>query len=279
MDREEFIQYCSLYALGALEGEELRAFEAYLRNASPEERTLFSELTATASLLPLTLEQQTPPAHVKEQLMRKVALSSRAHEAVRRRIEDLVQSPSVRKASWVPWGIAAALAMTAVFALFVFQILRTLDRQNTELAALRQEKVQLQTRLVALEDELTRKEEQLRVLSAKEIHISIMSGSAVNPVGYGKIIWDPERRSAILHVANLPVVPEDKDYQLWIIKDQKKISAGVFAVRDTAANFFKIDSLAVINPKEIAAFAVTLEPKGGAPQPTGDIYMVGTPRM
>ncbi len=277
MDREEFIQYCSLYALGALEGEDLRRFETYMRDASPEEQRLLGELTGTASLLPLTLERKAPPARLKEQLLKKIAFSARAHEAVRRRAEE--RPPVMRKQSWVPWGIAAAVAMAAVFALFVLQILRVVDRQNTELSALREEKAQLQTRLVALEDELTRKEEQLRVLSAKEIHISLMSGSAVNPVAYGKIIWDPDRRSAILHVSNLPAVPETKDYQLWIIQERKKISAGVFAVHDTAASFFRIDSLAVTNPKEIAAFAVTLEPKGGMPQPTGEIYMVGTPRL
>ncbi len=277
MDREEFIQYCSLYALGALEGEDLRRFEAYIRHASTEEQRLLGELTGTASLLPLTLERKAPPARLKEQLLEKIALSARAHEAVRRRAEE--RPPDIRKQSWVPWGIAAAVAMAAVFALFVLQILRIVDRQNTELSTLREEKAQLQTRLVALEAELTRKEEQLRVLSAKEIHISLMSGSAVNPVAYGKIIWDPDRRSAILHVSNLPAVPETKDYQLWIIQEKKKISAGVFAVRDTAANFFRIDSLAVTNPKEIAAFAVTLEPKGGMPQPTGEIYLVGTPRL
>ncbi len=265
--------------MGALTGDELREFEAYLRRASAEERLLLGELAATASLLPLTLEQKTPPADVKEQLLKKIALSARAHDAVRRRMEELTQPRPVRKPSWVPWGIAAALAMAAVFALFVLQLLRMIDRQNTELTSLREEKAQLHTRLVALEDELTKKQEQLRVLSAKEIHISMMRGSEVNPVGYGKIIWDPDRRSAILQVSNLPAVPEGKDYQLWIIKDQKKISAGVFAVRDTAANFFKIDSLAVTNPREIGAFAVTLEPKGGMPQPTGDIYMVGTPRL
>ncbi len=106
-----------------------------------------------------------------------------------------------------------------------------------------------------------------------------MDGLKVNPVGYGKIIWDPEKRSAILQVSNLPAVPSDKDYQLWVIKDKKPISVGVFAVNDTMSNFFKIENLAVTNPKEIAAFAVTLEPKGGMPQPTGDMYMMGAPRL
>ncbi|MER3523426.1 MAG: hypothetical protein C4326_04995 [Ignavibacteria bacterium] len=279
MNREEFIERCSLYALGALEEDERRMFEAYLDRASDEERSLLSELMATTTLLPLTLERRNPPPQVKEELLQKIALTARARAAVfRRDAEARAQAPP-RKPSWVPWGIAAALAMAAVFSLFMLNVLRTLDRQNDELIALRQENTRLQTRLVALEDELTRKEEQLRVLSAKELHISIMSGLQVNPVAYGKIIWDAEKGTAILHVSNLPPVPQDKDYQLWIVKGGQKISAGVFAVRDTAANFFRIDNLAVTNPKEIGAFAVTLEPKGGMPQPTGEMYMLGTPRL
>jgi anti-sigma-K factor RskA len=77
----------------------------------------------------------------------------------------------------------------------------------------------------------------------------------------------------------MPAVPTDKDYQLWVIKDNKPISAGVFAVNDTKSNFFKIENLAVTNPKEIGAFAVTLEPKGGMPSPTGDMYMMGSPKL
>lgn len=106
-----------------------------------------------------------------------------------------------------------------------------------------------------------------------------MNGLAVQPVAYGKIIWDREKGSAILHVSHLPPVPSDKDYQLWIVKGDQKISAGVFAVTDTSSAFFRIDRLAVTNPKEIAAFAVTLEPKGGMPQPTGEMYMLGTPLL
>jgi anti-sigma-K factor RskA len=279
LDREEFIQLSSEYALGALEGDELRKFEAYLKTASKQELEILSELTSTASLIPLALERSTPSPAVKQSLMQKINLSSRAHEAVRQRTEILTQHAPARTRNWIPWGIAASLAMVAVFSLFVIKLMGTIETQNKQLVAVEQEKQELQTRLVSLRDELTRKNEQLKVLSAKQIHISIMDGLTVNPVGYGKIIWDPEKGAAILQVSNLPAVPSNKDYQIWVIKDKKPISAGVFAVNDTMSNFFKIESLAVTNPKEIAAFAVTLEPKGGMPQPTGDMYMIGSPRL
>jgi anti-sigma-K factor RskA len=106
-----------------------------------------------------------------------------------------------------------------------------------------------------------------------------MNGLKADPVGFGKIIWDPEKRSAILQVSRLPAVPHDRDYQLWVIKGKTPISAGVFSVSDTTSNFFRIDGLAVTDPREISAFAVTLEPKGGLPAPSGEMYLSGSPGL
>ncbi len=278
MEREEFNQLCPAYALGSLAGDELDAFQEYLGTATSEERMILAELVATASLLPVALEKTIPPPSVKQRLMQKINLSVRAQEAVRQRIYSAEQLSRPTR-SWVPWGIAASLAMIGVFSFFVFQLMGTIERQNEKIVRVEREKTEIAIRLVALRDELSRKDEQLKVLSAKQIHITIMDGMEVNPVGYGKIIWDPEKRIAILQVSHLPAVPSDKDYQLWVIKDKKPISAGVFAVNDTSANFFKIQNMAVTDPKEIAAFAVTLEPKGGMPQPTGDMYIMGSPKL
>jgi anti-sigma-K factor RskA len=279
VDREQFKQLSSEYALGALEGEELSTFETYLASASKQELEILAELSSTASLIPLALERKTPLPHVKQQLMQKISLSQRAHDAVQQRTETLVQQAPAPSRNWIPWGVAASLAMVAVFSMFVLKLMGTIEDQNKKLMAVETERGEMQARLIALRDELTRKDEQLKVLSAKHIHVLVMDGLKANPVGYGKIIWDPEKKTAILQVANMPAVPSDKDYQLWVIKDKKPISAGVFAVNDTQSNFFKIENLAAVDPKEINAFAVTLEPKGGVPQPTGEMYMMGAPKL
>lgn len=109
------------------------------------------------------------------------------------------------------------------------------------------------------------------------MNLILMAGLDVNPDGYGKIIWDPENDRALLQVANLPKPPEDKDYQLWLIKDdQSPISAGVFSFAQPSTDlFFKIDQLNQ-DPSELSnTFAVTMESKGGVPQPTGDMYLAG----
>ena len=280
MTKEESIDLCAAYALEALESEELRRFEEYLRTAGPEEIRQLQEFVSVASMLPLVLERKAPPSHVKEDLIRKIQLSAHAQESAERRTESFIGVQPVPRRNLLWIGVAAvAIVMVIGFSIFVSRLMGTIEYQNQQLVASNKSAQELQKRLVALKDELTQKEELLRVLSSKRIEITVMNGLQVNPVGYGKIIWDPEKRTAILQVSNLPAVPSNKDYQLWVIKDKKPISAGVFAVADTSASFFKIENLAVTNPKEIAAFAITLEPKGGVPAPTGDMYMAGSPKL
>jgi hypothetical protein len=279
MERDEFIELCSVYAAGGLAGDELQRFNEYLRAASSEERELLSELVGTASLLPLALEQRTPPRRVKDALMQKVSLSARARQAARARTATPPPGTPPGRRTWIPLGVAVALGMVLLFSLYALRLLNTIADQDQQLAGLHNEQNQLRTRVVALESELTRKEEMLKVLASRRIEIVVMDGLKTSPVSYGKILWDPERKTAILQVSNLPLSPTDKDYQLWVIKDKKPISAGVFAVTTTEPNYFKIENLAVSNPREIAAFAVTLEPKGGVPQPTGDMYIAGSPRL
>lgn len=126
-------------------------------------------------------------------------------------------------------------------------------------------------------DELERKNAVLKVLQSRRIEIMTMGGMKVNPVGYGKILWDPEKKMAILQVSNLPPVPKGMDYQLWIYKDNKPMSAGVFTVANEGQreNYFKVQPLDMMGEKGVDAFAVTLEPKGGMPQPTGEMYLHG----
>lgn len=76
----------------------------------------------------------------------------------------------------------------------------------------------------------------------------------------------------------MPTIPSNKDYQLWAIKGKKPTSAGVFSVSSEKQkeNFFQVLNLAVRDRRDVDAFAVTLEPKGGLPQPSGPMYLLGS---
>jgi anti-sigma-K factor RskA len=67
-------------------------------------------------------------------------------------------------------------------------------------------------------------------------------------------------------------LPPGKAYQLWAIMD-KPVSAGTFGV-DTGHKCRHM-AKGIPDPSRVTKFAVSLEPEGGRPQPTGEIYLVG----
>ncbi len=98
---------------------------------------------------------------------------------------------------------------------------------------------------------------------------SAIPGTAI----YGNVLWDPAKRNALLQTSNLPAEAEGKQYQLWILKDKKHYSVGVFDITAEKSNTLTLMPLPVSDTKEIEEFSVTLEPKGGSLQPTGAIQL------
>jgi anti-sigma-K factor RskA len=75
--------------------------------------------------------------------------------------------------------------------------------------------------------------------------------------------------------ANLEPLPPDKQYELWVFDKGKPVPAGVFDADVSGRALFESPDLAAISAAQ--NFAVTVEPRGGVPQPTGPIVLVGTP--
>ena len=70
----------------------------------------------------------------------------------------------------------------------------------------------------------------------------------------------------------MPKTPQDKEYQLWFIKEGKPYDAGTFAV-SKEEDFF---NLSISVPTDAKVFAVTIEPKGGSKAPTTTPVLVGS---
>jgi anti-sigma-K factor RskA len=263
MDQDRFEELCAGYVLDALDAEDRLAFERALAEGTPERRRFYEQMHRTVHHLPLAAETRDPPPYLKAHILQAIRAAQpfRAGITVWDRLAGLVGLSIPRVAVAVSLVLLVIAGGLASYTLS----LRTAVRQQ-------------QQQLAELRSELARKEALLSVLAAPVIEMAIMNGLAVNPAGYGKIIWDPARRTAILQVSNLPPAPSDKDYQLWVIRDQVPVSAGVFAIRQPVQEtFFRIENLAETNKQSINAFAITLEPAGGVPQPTGPMYLLGNP--
>ena len=88
------------------------------------------------------------------------------------------------------------------------------------------------------------------------------------------VFMEPELRRGFFYANNLPALPAGKTYQLWIITDTPKpVSAGVFSLDRGHKGRGILQNIPDV--AKIKQFAVSLEPAGGLPQPTGAVYLAG----
>ena len=108
----------------------------------------------------------------------------------------------------------------------------------------------------------------LRIPNVKAVSLT---GSDVAKRAAGFLLYDARTQNVWLYSMNLPESPAGTTYQLWAIHD-KPVSVGTFNM-DIGETVHLLVKKA---PSFTAAktFAVSLEPSGGRPQPTGPIYLL-----
>ena len=262
MDTERFKELCALYVTNMLDDVELREFLAVMETNDPKFVKIFDSLKNLTQIIPLSAESVEPSSHIRGNVLES--------------IQKFYPSPkhSFLDRLFPPFGFLTPQFIFGTVLLLIFGIC-SLIYQNYNTSLLLHQK---ENQLAELSTKLLKDEAVLQVLAAKNVALVVMNGTEVNTSGFGKILWDQDKSTAILQVSNLPPTSPDKDYQLWIIKDNKPVSNGVFSISlEHRDSYFKITSLVESNSKFINAFAVTLEPKGGVPQPTGKMFLLGSP--
>ena len=76
-------------------------------------------------------------------------------------------------------------------------------------------------------------------------------------------------------VEGLPVLDEDHEYQLWLIRNGQRASGGVFSVDADGYGAMVVSSPEALS--NYSAFGITVEPEGGSPGPTGDRVLGSLP--
>lgn len=108
----------------------------------------------------------------------------------------------------------------------------------------------------------------LRIPNVKAVSLT---GSDLAKQATGFLLYDSRTQKAWLYSVNLPECPTGTTYQLWAIRD-RPISIGTFHM-DTGETAHLLVKK-VLNFTDAKTFAVSLEPAGGRPQPTGPMYLL-----
>jgi anti-sigma-K factor RskA len=269
---DEIRELAAVYALGALDGEDLERFEDLLRSGDREAtsalrefETTLGELAAESAGAPAA-PGEVLPAEVKGEVMRRIAAApARPSEAVPRPL-----SPPERRRSWWPtvWpaamaagiaAIAVGLGMSATYQ----SRLETLAREMSQLRAL----------LERQQAEIERERAIVALIRDPATQVVALAGLEPAPSARARMIWNAPQ-GGLFVAAGLPRTPEGKTYQLWAIAGKgAPVSAGVFDVDAEGRSSLRVPPLAGVASVDV--FAVTLEPAGGRPAPSGQMFLAG----
>lgn len=110
------------------------------------------------------------------------------------------------------------------------------------------------------------------LLRRPNVRVVSMAGSEVAKTASAFLLYDAASKKIWLYAVNLPECLNNTVYQLWAI-DQKSKSVGTFHMESGETTHLLVSY--VSDFERAKKFAVTLEPPGGRPQPTGPIYLLG----
>ena len=90
---------------------------------------------------------------------------------------------------------------------------------------------------------------------------------------FAYMFWDRRANTWTMIAHNMPELKPGRTYQLWLVTASSKISAGTFQPQNGDA---VIRATYALPADQLKALAVTEEPAGGVPQPTGAMVMAVT---
>ena len=108
----------------------------------------------------------------------------------------------------------------------------------------------------------------LRIPNVKAVSLT---GSDMAKRAAGFLLYDSRTQKVWLYSVNLPECPTGTTYQLWAIHD-KPMSIGTFQMDRGETTHLLVKKVPSFT--DAKTFAVSLEPSGGRPQPTGPMYLL-----
>lgn len=263
----QFDEAIAAYALNALDAAEARALETHLSTCA-DCRAELADLRRVVSGIGLSAIAEEPPADLRS----KVLSNARAHQstsasAFAKAPADKPAHPRTGNGAIVPWMIAAAsialVAATGFYAMMQRQ--QVVDALNGKAAA--------DARVSSMQRQILGLSERIAVLSAPDAVQIKLAGQPDAPRATASVVMSPTK-GMVLTALNLPQLAVGKIYQLWVVTKTAPVSIGTFEVAadGSVTGTMPLTPGASTDP---VAVAVTIEPSGGVPSPTGPKVLVG----
>lgn len=258
MNEKDFAELAAGAALHSLSADDERRFRAALVE-HPEWQPLVDADAAAAVLLADTTVPTPPPAHLRSALLAQIAATPQS-AAESDDAEPLTSSRSEPTAEPTAEPAVEAAAKPRRWARTVFA-----------LAACLALLVGVGIGAVALNAQLNRPASVVALQEIEAAGDAEQATVALDDGGTATAHWSASAGKAVLVADGLPSPGEGQTYELWFVRGDAPVSAGVFDVDGGDAT-----ALLAGDMQAGDAIAVTVEQAGGSPtgQPTTDPVIV-----
>jgi hypothetical protein len=247
-------------ALGAaLDAEEQELALAHLALCGACRRRL-DEYVAVAQQLPLAAPDAEPPPELRARILAAAARPAAGPSAP---AGQRISPPAVAQApQW--WRRLRAPAMAlALIALVMLSV-----GQGLWIARLQ----------ASIEQQRAQSAANGRLVIAAFGNADALEATLLPPAGAGnasaRVFISPGEPAVALYARELPQLPPEQTYQLWIAHDGRTVAAGSFAASAEGRAWRALRPPETLG--EIERVFVTVEPAAGSPQPSGPEVLSGT---
>lgn len=275
MDCRESEEKLEPYLLGALDSDELLKMDEHINTCSTCKAKMREEGDVVSHLAFAAPQLKAPP-RIKQQLMARIDATRQAPvagapTARRTGMMDLFGRSLVAQSGF---AAAAAVVLVIVFGGIWF------DNRLNEIASEKEELEAKVESMAVTEAEMKRMVEQQRYLTylAASPDASVMTLSASTKVTQtarkpsAMVVLHPTN-TPVLVVLNMPVLPLDRVYQAWLVREGIRYSAGMIPVDSSGWGLTGLEF-----PDDRGGFdaiIITVERAGGSSGPTGERVLTG----
>ncbi|NJN15127.1 MAG: anti-sigma factor [Oscillochloris sp.] len=295
-DQNNIESQLAAYALGALDLDEMPDLERVLAE-SPEHRDELVRLRTVVAHLPYAATSVDPPAHIREQLLARVAADQQT------RVKPVIAAPSPaarplprRTSSWL---ITTTMAILAVLVLGLggltltlqqtvanmaatnSALITTVDQLQGVLAETQLRQAQLaddlragQMQIDQLNDRLAQDQTLIAYVTAPGVATRELQAADAAEMARGEMYMYPGNSDAVVLFSGLETLEAGKVYQFWLADGATQVAGGTFSV-----NASGIATLVIDAPREVNAYRqvmVTVEPAGGSTSPSNQVVLSGS---
>jgi hypothetical protein len=253
---DEFLDLAAVVALDAGDGEDVERVEEHAA-LCPECQARLDEFRLAAAALGAVLPQLEPSLEVRERLFEAVRREPRPLAFVRRLLPRHSSRPRLSAA----WLVAAASFVLAVVSL-------------TWVAVLQVQMTDLRASLTAASDRAARFDRVASVLASDKLAVKPLQPATATVPSSGYVFLDPASGTGMLMCHDLPPVQQGHAYQVWFVRGNDRVSAGMLWP-DRRGDGYTIIEV----PQDLQSFdsiGLTDEPGSGSAWPTSP-RVIGTP--